>query len=109
MKVLFLGAGASFRAGYPLANDLLPTIEATAVKSKVSIQDAWRKWRSFRDAASGPLALALRHTNPEVVLSQIDLLETAKGGFADHFTKGKDEEAFQIMLAREEVPSGYFK
>jgi hypothetical protein len=108
-KVLFLGAGVSFRAGYPLASDLLPTIEATAVQSKSSIQKAWSKWKSFRDAASGPLALALRHTNPEVVLSQIDLLETTKGHFDDHFVEGRAEEAFQKMIADEEVPSEYFK
>jgi hypothetical protein len=108
-KVLFLGAGASARAGYPLANHLLPTIEAFAVESKVSIRKAWQKWKLFRDAASGPLALALRHTNPEVVLSQIDLLEATKGHFADHFKKGKADEAFQKTLADEEIPSEYFK
>ncbi|MGD0291730.1 MAG: hypothetical protein ABSC63_19080 [Candidatus Binataceae bacterium] len=47
------------------------------------------------------------HTNPEVVLSQIDLLATAKGH--DHFKEGKADAAFQKMLADDEVPSEYFK
>ena len=108
-KVLFLGAGASARAGYPLANDLLSTIEKFAVQSTLTIQKAWQKWRLFRDAASGPLALALQHKNPEIVLSQIDLLEATRGNFADHFKKGKADKAFQMMLADDEIPSEFFK
>jgi hypothetical protein len=108
-RVLFLGAGASARAGYPLANDLLPTIEATAIRSAGAIREAWRKWKWFRDAANGPLGLALRHTNPEVVLSQIDLLETARGHFRDHFKEGKGDSAFEKMFADEEVPSEFYK
>jgi hypothetical protein len=108
-KVLFLGAGASARAGYPLANDLLSTIEKSAVQSTLTIQKAWQKWRLFRDAARGPLALALQHKNPEIVLSQIDLLETTRGHFADSFRKEKADKAFQMMLADEKIPSEYFK
>src|SRR5260370_21044740 len=103
-KVLFLGAGASARAGYPLATDLLSTIEKSAVQSTLTIQKAWQKWRLFRDAARGPLALALQHKNPEVVLSQIDLLETTRGHFADSFRKEQPHQAFHMLLAVDALP-----
>ena len=109
MKVLFLGAGASVRAGYPLASNLLSAVEVTAEQGHLGIRNAWKAWKTFRDRATGPLALALNHKNPEVVLSQIDLLVTAKGPLADHFKEGLTDPAFDKLFADEPVPDDYFK
>lgn len=78
MKVLLLGAGASKGAGYPLANQLLAAIETDAQDSRlVQLREAWQAWREFRDNVTSPSRLLIRNPNPEVILSLLDLYDTA--------------------------------
>ena len=78
MKVLVFGAGASRKAGYPLATELMQRMEQEA-KSSQSLQlaQAWTEWESLRDAALGRLQFMLKSENPEVTLSLLDLYEQA--------------------------------
>lgn len=84
MKVLLLGAGASKGAGYPLASQLLASIEADIASSPAAQpREAWRQWRAFRDGVTGPLQVVLRNPNPEVILSLLDLYEAALSAHDD--------------------------
>ena len=77
-KVLFLGAGASVDAGYPLTVKLLGAMEAEY--RETVLQNEKRDWKAFseyRSSASGPLASVLNASNPELVLTLPDLLEAA--------------------------------
>ena len=77
-KVLFLGAGASVDAGYPLTVKLLGAMEAEY--RATLFQNEKRDWKAFseyRSSASGPLAFVLNASNPELVLTLPDLLEAA--------------------------------
>jgi hypothetical protein len=75
MKVIILGAGASRAAGYPLALELMTTIERDAVEAKnIQLADAWNRWLSVKNSAPSELRIMLDHPNPEVTLSFLDLL-----------------------------------
>jgi hypothetical protein len=79
MKVILLGAGSSRAAGYPLASELISSIECEAHSSgEVNLREAWKQWDEYRRNASGNLHLLLSCPNPEVVLSVPDLCETAR-------------------------------
>jgi hypothetical protein len=74
MKVLILGAGASKEAGYPVAAELMPTIEVDAKRSgNAVLRDAWQHWEETKNKAPGALRLLLDDPNPEVVISVLDL------------------------------------
>jgi hypothetical protein len=84
MKVLLFGAGASIRAGYPSAKNLMQTIEKDATEhlNDMSLAEAWGSWVSVRDKAEPQpprLQRMLNHENPEIVLSLLDLYEEALG------------------------------
>lgn len=79
MKVILLGAGASKAAGYPLASELISSIESEAHSSRqLNLQKAWKEWDGYLQRASGNLRLLLSCQNPEVVLSVPDLCEAAR-------------------------------
>src|SRR5271170_5130945 len=74
MKVLILGAGASKPACYPLASELMLTIETDAKASRnIMLMNAWEHWETTKKAAPGALRRLLEDPNPEVVLSVLDL------------------------------------
>lgn len=74
MKVIFLGAGSSHKAGYPLASNLLCELETELTNTyNIVIREAWSHFAKFRNEATGILKRILSSTNPEVVLSLIDL------------------------------------
>lgn len=78
MRVILLGAGASYHAGYPLAGDLLASIDAMPEHSTfINLRDSWLRWRGFRDTADGSLHRLLTDPNPEVVFSALDLCDEA--------------------------------
>lgn len=79
VRVIFLGAGASFAADYPLASGLLPAIEATVLSAPgfVNLQNAWTVWRDYRDRAQGLMKTFLTSPNPEVIFSFLDLYDVA--------------------------------
>jgi hypothetical protein len=78
MRVLVLGAGASFHAGYPLASNLLTEVEKHVNCSKmVNIQNDWSQWVSFRNSCPDYLQLVVRNNNPEIVFTLPTLLEVA--------------------------------
>lgn len=78
MKVLFLGAGASKSAGYPLASDLLPGVGRACESSPFEVaRQAWEEFDSWRTSHDGVLGRLLRNPNPEVVLSVLDLMAEA--------------------------------
>ena len=79
MRVLLLGAGASKCAGYPLANELIPAIKREAeITCLDNLKSAWRTWEEFVRAQRGALALILNNSNPEIVLSAVDLCEMGR-------------------------------
>ena len=78
MRVLIFGAGASKRAGYPLANELLDRVgESASESSSIQFRDAWQAWESFRESVPASLRLIAYNSNPEVVLSLPDLYHLA--------------------------------
>jgi hypothetical protein len=76
MRVLILGAGASNKAGYPLARNLIDAVGTEArVTQNVTFQDAWKFWENYRDNTSGLIRSLVHSSNPEIVLSVPDLFE----------------------------------
>lgn len=76
--VLFLGAGASADAGYPVTAHLLREMESH-VSDTPFHQDRkdWELFKEFRESTNEPLSTILRSSNPELVLTIPDLLEAA--------------------------------
>jgi hypothetical protein len=103
MRVYLFGAGASFKAGYPLAKNLIKEIETEARNSPIAnLSSAWAEWQKLRDTSSGVAKYLLSNSNPEVVLSLPDLCEAAR--------ESEDAEAFgkayKILLAGSDDPCG---
>lgn len=74
MKIVFLGAGASHAAGYPLTSALLPELEKmTASTPNIFVPDYWKRFSVFRNKTTGVIKRIMFSTNPEVILSLIDL------------------------------------
>lgn len=74
-RVLFLGAGASVGAGYPLGRDLIRAVENffSTIELDVSRKVYWSRFVSYRQTAGETVRLLLNSGNPEVVLSYLDL------------------------------------
>ncbi|MGH7618646.1 MAG: SIR2 family protein [Gemmatimonadaceae bacterium] len=74
-RVLFLGAGSSVGAGYPLGRDLIRAVEEffATIEMDVGRKAYWERFLSFRDTAKDTAQLLLHSGNPEVVLSYLDL------------------------------------
>lgn len=74
-RVLFLGAGSSVSAGYPLGRDLIRAVEEffATIELDVGRKAYWERFLSFRDTAKDTAQLLLHSGNPEVVLSYLDL------------------------------------
>ena len=83
-RIVFLGAGASRKAGYPLASALLDALESEVTgTSSGNLREAWEQFNSYREGASGPAKVSLFSKNPEVVLSLLDLYEAAHQDASD--------------------------
>ena len=74
-RVLFMGAGASFAAGYPLGGHLIDAIEEHFASTicEANAKAEWGYFIAFRETATGVAKTLLTSGNPEVVLSYIDL------------------------------------
>jgi hypothetical protein len=97
MRILLFGAGASLKAGYPRAANLIDEIEKEARDSTITnLSTAWAEWQHLRDGSSGLAGYLLRNSNPEVVLSLQDLCEVAR--------ESEDKEAF--AKARDAIKAG---
>ena len=72
--VIFLGAGSSFDAGYPLTGNLLKVIEKESKNADLTTKDAWEHFDKFRKSQNGILKTILESSNPELVLTIPDLL-----------------------------------
>jgi hypothetical protein len=97
MRIYLFGAGASFKAGYPLAKTLVKAIEAEARNSPITnLSRAWVEWQKVRDTSSRIAKYLLYNSNPEVVLSLPELCEAAR--------ESEDAEAFG--KARDIIVSG---
>ena len=76
MRVLILGAGASNKAGYPLARNLIDAVGTEASGTpNLNYQDAWKFWENYRENTSGLIRSLVYSSNPEIVLSVPDLFE----------------------------------
>jgi hypothetical protein len=78
-RVLFLGAGASVGAGYPLGRDLIHTVEDYFAKTELDVgrKAHWGHFLARRETAHDREKLLLTSGNPEVVLSCLDLCAEA--------------------------------
>jgi len=78
--VILLGAGASIAAGYPSANDLFSQLEKFAQETFLGqVHTDWATWVEFRESEQFKLVeLLFKAVNPEIVLSALDILQTAK-------------------------------
>jgi hypothetical protein len=105
MRVLLLGAGASRAAGYPLASELMTTIERDAIEAKnIQLRDAWNRWLSVKSTAPPELRILLDHPNPGVTLSFLDLCRLCfKDGLVERFKADRRDEAGSDALSRDEI------
>jgi hypothetical protein len=109
MKVLFLGAGASKSAGYPLAGELMTTIEQDVRQSRdLQLRNAWGLWEQVKERAPGPVRLLLEDPNPEVTLSFVDLCVISHAGSIGAFPTEAIEEALSYAQSGEAIPDRYF-
>ena len=78
MRIVILGAGASRKAGYPLASELLDELDRFATGTPfVQAAKAWKVFLSGLDALPAEIKAIARHHNPEVVLTLLDLIVVA--------------------------------
>ncbi len=106
MKILVLGAGASRSAGYPLASELMTTIERDAADSKsIQLANAWNGWLSIKRVAPAELRILLDHPNPEIALSFLDLCRICfEDGLVARFREDQRDNALSEALSQNEVP-----
>lgn len=84
-SVLILGAGASCRAEYPTAQELLSRIGDEASRSSdCQFRNAWFVWKEFLRTLPPALEVVRHCSNPEIVLSLPDLFAAA-AEFEDEF------------------------
>lgn len=77
-SVLILGAGASRRAGYPTARELLSRIRDEALQFRAcQFRNAWNSWETFLRTLPPELEVVCHSSNPEIVLSLPDLFAAA--------------------------------
>lgn len=109
-KVLFLGAGASRSAGYPVAEDLLPKIKADAFSgADETLRKAWLVWEDTKEKAPGALRLLLQDPNPEVALSVLDLCSASRSaGIELKVPAEKRDDLVSAALSGEEIPASSF-
>lgn len=97
MRVVVFGAGASKKAGYPLAGELLPTIGKAAVDTTLNnFKTAWERWEEKREELPDEYKHLLASPNPEITFSLIDLLEAA----------GDESTRSQMRSAQQELDQG---
>lgn len=110
IKVLILGAGASKRAGYPVAADLMSTIEADAKGSgNATLLEAWQHWEDTKNKAPGALRLLLDDPNPEVILSVFDLCRMSHFAQVEQAIRPeRREEVVSRGLSDATIPDDYF-
>src|SRR6266700_1889701 len=93
-RIVLLGAGASRAAGYPLASELLASLEREGTNTALwNLKTAWEGWCAFRDNLPEPRQLIARSGNPEIVLTLPDLFEAA----ADYEDQARTAEAVQAF------------
>jgi len=104
-RALLLGAGASRAAGYPLASELMTTIERDAIHSNnIQLRNVWDRWLSIRNSAPPELRILLEHPNPEVTLSFLDLCRICfKEGLVERFKEDRRDEAVSDALSRNDI------
>jgi hypothetical protein len=109
VKVLILGAGASKPACYPVAEKLMPTIEADAKASRnIMLMSAWEHWERTKKTAPGALRLLLEDPNPEVVLSVLDLCAISRAVSVREAVRQENRDEFvSHVLSDTEVPDGW--
>ena len=80
--VFFLGAGASVDAGYPLASDLMKTLDKEYKNKKFNNLDTcWKNFKDFINKPRNPLIRAIfKSENPEIILTLPDILLSALSG-----------------------------
>ncbi len=88
-NVIFLGAGASKDASYPLTEKLFHELEKFCKRcANNNIKNSWDKFNEFRENSNGVLGLILKSNNPELVLTLPDLFQaTLSNHDADLFNK----------------------
>lgn len=101
-RLLILGAGASKKAGYPLANELLAEL-AREAEADENYKDTWGVWVQFLAELPEELALLGKTANPEIILSLIDLFGLA----LDCADEDRMKKAFCGALAENELAEHY--
>lgn len=75
-RIIFLGAGASKDAGYPVMKDLLSKMESLFHNSRIRQESKdWQEFQEYRENSTGPLRTVLDSNNPELIFSFLDLME----------------------------------
>src|SRR5260370_15650226 len=110
IKVLILGAGASRAAGYPVAADLMRTIEADAKSSgNAALGKAWQHWEDTKNKAPGALRLLLGDPNPEVILSVLDLCQMSHFAHLEQAIRPeRRDEVVSRALSDAAIPDEWF-
>jgi len=104
--VIFLGAGSSLDAGYPLTRNLLKVIEKESKNADLTTKDAWERFDKFRKNQTGFLKTILESSNPELVLTIPDLLvATLSEADQDAFRK-LEEKSERGELSDSEITAG---
>jgi len=106
---LFLGAGASKGAGYPLASQLLPEVaKHIGSLQPGEVRNEWEHYSDFASATRGVSQRILSSSNPEIVLTLLDLLAAAKATEMQDYWKshshfGKTSDRTDFERARERL------
>ena len=102
-RVLIIGAGASWAAGYPLTQYLLPEMAREAERTNfVNYREAWNGWDKFRSQLPKELGVLRQSSNPEIILSLADLLEFATEWEDDTRTRAAIRQFRELGVAKSE-------
>jgi hypothetical protein len=105
MKVFFLGAGASHKAGYPLASGLLEALRSEAERTRsINGQQGWAIYEKFVERTQGPLRRVLQSPNPEVAFTLLDLLGEARESEEQAWLKQLKPSTEEDVLERVKNP-----
>jgi SIR2-like protein len=102
--ILFLGAGASYNAGYPLTKDIFTALKKHCTTYPINNKlDQWKTFEEVINFLSEKLGCDFENQNSEIILTLPNLLNAAHDDFLDSAGKAYSQGNNQLIKKYEKI------